>query len=226
MRSLRFRNLLRSPAVSSRPTGARYIPPFALALAVGVMLLVGVLFFQWSMFTVLFLYWFETLVQFSCGAIARVILKDASIGREDFSSAFPLVVIGMPIYLFFIVVLFGVKRTPPPHVFSEEIRPVLEALPEVGVGVFAISVTYALLLLGVLRSKRTLTSKHLEQWIAASAVRAGCFLHVGLLFAAILILTFGLPRLGIILLVVWKVFFDFLESCLRESSAPSSPGPM
>lgn len=198
----------------------RRLPPSAVVLIVANFVpIYGVAYLGWEVFPVILLFWFENVVIGFYNALKMAFASPGDIARwlgKLFMIPFFSVHYGLFCFVhgIFVVVLFG--------------RGTVESLDNPGVGMFvgaltAAGVTWAALALFVSHGfsfawnyvgKGEYRRAGLEELMTQPYARV-VVLHLVLLTSAFLVMTLGLPAIGLVLLVLLKIGVD-LNAHLKE----------
>jgi len=183
-----------------------YPSVFILILANSLPLL-GILFFSWDVFSILLLYWLETIV---IGFFN--VLKMLAIGKEK---AWPLILVFIIHYLIFNVVhlMFLIFIFSPQNILSNlwflNLDELFNYLHTVIIALTPLFISHGFsLFFNFLKKKEYLETKIVKQMF--QPYKRVIIMHLIVIFTSVPIILFKENIIAIIALVILKVFFDIL----------------
>lgn len=213
-----------------RPTRAN-AGPAALAVLLNLVPLAGVVFWGWSAFALIFLYWLENVVvgvRTAAGIVGAAALNRSGVAAAAAVAGFFCVHYGLFCFVHgvFVVSLFGGSSA------AMDLPEALTALfaQQTGLmaGLAAIVIWQVVQLALFLAGREAREKKPLE--LMASPYPRMVILHVTIIFSGIFVLMLNEPMAGLVLLTLIKMGFDVAEALgalkldvLRRSPSGQTP---
>ena len=213
--------------MASRPAADRPVPPSALVLiGANAIPLLGVMFFQWTVFSILLLYWSENVVVGVFNILRMAVAEPRNIAANAgklFLIPFFTVHYGMFTFVhgMFVLALFG------PGGPSMSPAALLAAVRAAGIGygVLAIALSHGFSFvhnyLGSGEYQRTSTSALMAQPYARVVV-----LHITILAGGFLTQAVGAPALALVVLIAAKTGIDLRAHLAERRKWALVPAPI
>jgi hypothetical protein len=191
--------------------------PAFVALGLNLIPIAGVLFWGWSAFALIFLYWLENLVV-GARTLVSMLVSGAAKGGTTAVAALPLgafftVHYGMFCFVhgIFVMVLFGTGMTgSSPFDLFGAAQVLFKTEPGLTIGLLSITLWQAIRFVLFLLRGDAQTSNPLE--LMAAPYPRIIVLHITIIFGGFLLTLLNQPLAGVVLLAIIKGAFDVAEA--------------